>query len=123
MRKQKENLRSANGAMRKALRYLVAVCWFLLATVAADAKQYGFVPDEDTAIRIGRAELIKVYGKKKIQEEEPLTTKLQNGVWFVSGTLWCADGKGGGTNECLGGIAEIKIRQCDGNVLSIGHTK
>jgi len=61
-----------------------------------------------------------------IDAEKPLKAKLIEGVWYVSGTLWCSDGKGTRTNDpgaCLGGVAQIKLRQRDGKVLSIFHGK
>jgi hypothetical protein len=108
------------------MHILRPACCLLLISGLATAKQqktYGFVGDSATAIKIARSELIHVYGKKQIQSEEPLTTELNDGVWTVWGTLWCSDGKGDRTNVCLGGVATITIRQSDGQILSIGHTK
>ena len=102
------------------------ICWVLLLSAIASPKHdqdHGYIPDSQTAVDLGRAELTHVYGKKQIQSEEPLTADLKDGVWTVAGTLWCSDGKGGRTNECLGGVAVIKIRQTDGHVLSIIHYK
>jgi len=101
-------------------------CCVLLISVTASAKnhqKHDYVPDSTTAINIGRRKLTRIYGKKSIQAEEPLKAGVQNGIWTVSGTLWCSDGKGGRTNNCVGGVASIRMRQSDGKVLSILHTK
>jgi len=84
------------------------------------------VPDAATALRIAEPALIKVYGKNKIDDEKPLTAKLENGVWKVYGTLCCPNRNGGRTCEsgkCVGGVAALELRQSDGKILSISHTK
>jgi hypothetical protein len=64
----------------------------------------GYVPSSDTAVQIAEAVLIPVYGKNKIESERPFTAELKDGVWTVSGTLHCPDGKGGTTTHCVGGV-------------------
>ena len=82
------------------------------------------VPDAATAIRIAAPRLIKTYGKRQIDYERPLTAKLDDGIWTVSGTLCCPDRNGQrtcGEGRCLGGVAVLKLRQRDGKILSIIH--
>ena len=84
------------------------------------------VPDAATALSIAEPALIKVYGKRQIDYERPLTAALDDGIWNVYGTLCCPDRKGRRTCEtgkCLGGVAAVKVRQSDGKILSISHTK
>jgi hypothetical protein len=84
------------------------------------------VPDAATALRIAEPALTKVYGKRKIDHERPLTAILEDGIWSVYGTLCCPDGKGQRTCEvgkCVGGVATLKLRQSDGKILSVFHTK
>jgi hypothetical protein len=84
------------------------------------------VPDAATAVTIAEPALAKVYGKRQIDSEKPLTAELENGVWKVSGTLCCPDRNGRRTCEpgqCAGGVAALELRQSDGKVLSINHTK
>jgi hypothetical protein len=84
------------------------------------------VPDAATALRIAEPALKRVYGGRQINDEKPLKATLEDGVWNVYGTLWCSDGKGRRTSEmgkCAGGVAELKLRQSDGKILSIIHTK
>jgi hypothetical protein len=84
------------------------------------------VPDATTAVSIAEPALVKVYGKHQIDYEKPLTAKLENGVWKVYGTLCCADRNGQRTCEsgrCVGGVATLELRQRDGKILSISHTK
>ena len=84
------------------------------------------VPDAATALSIAEPALIKVYGKRQINYERPLTATLEEGIWSVYGTLCCPDRKGQRTCEagkCLGGVVALKLRQSDGRILSISHSK
>ena len=84
------------------------------------------VPDAATALGIAEPALTKVYGKRQIEYEKPLTAILDDGIWSVYGTLCCPDRNGGRTCEvgkCVGGVATLKLRQSDGKILSIFHTK
>jgi NTF2 fold immunity protein of polymorphic toxin system component len=83
----------------------------------------GYVPDSATAARIAEAVLIPVYGDKQIESEKPFTAKLKDGVWIVSGTLRCPDGKGGTTSDCVGGVAVVQISKVDARILSMVHYK
>jgi hypothetical protein len=82
-----------------------------------------FVADSATAVEIAEAALIPVYGRKHIESERPFTATLSNGVWTVSGTLRCSDGKGGTTTICDGGAAAVEIAQKDGHILRMWHPK
>jgi len=82
-----------------------------------------YVPDSATAVKIAEAVLVPVYGKKKIDSEEPFHAKLDKDVWTVSGTLRCPDGKGGTTTLCVGGVAVVQISKFDGRILSVTHYK
>ncbi len=82
----------------------------------------GYVPDSATAVKIGEAKLVPVYGKKHIESEEPFTATLKDNVWTVSGTLHCSDGKGGRTTgDCVGGVAVVQISKANGHVISMTH--
>ena len=84
------------------------------------------VPDAATAVAIAEPALDKIYEKKVIDYEKPLTATLENGVWYVYGTLCCLDQHSQRDCEpgkCVGGVAELKVRQRDGKILSVIHTK
>jgi hypothetical protein len=84
------------------------------------------ISDTTAAISVAEPALVKVYGKRQIDDEKPLKAMLQNGVWHVYGTLCCSDGNGKHTCEegrCVGGVALVKVRQKDGKILSITHGK
>jgi NTF2 fold immunity protein of polymorphic toxin system component len=83
----------------------------------------GFVPDSNTALRIAEAVLVPVYGQKHIDSEKPFTANLKDGVWTISGTLRCPDGKVGTTTFCDGGVATVKISKDDARVLEMVHYK
>ena len=79
----------------------------------------GYVPDADTAIKIGEAVLIPVYGANQIDSEQPFTATLTgNSIWVVTGTLHCK-----GAGSCDGGVATVSITKDDGRVLSMTHGK
>ena len=85
-----------------------------------------FVPDEATAVKIAEPALINMYGKRQIDDERPLTATLAKGIWTVSGTLCCTDRNGRRNCEpyrCLGGVAVLRLRQRDGKILSMIHSK
>jgi len=80
----------------------------------------GFVPNTETAVKVGEAVLIPVYGERKILDEEPFKAVLQGDVWTVAGTLHCA-GPAGVT--CVGGTAVVKISKTSGQILFMVHYK
>lgn len=82
------------------------------------------VPDEATAVKLAEKALAKIYGKRRIQSERPFTAKLAEGIWHVTGTLYCRDKNGNMiTGACVGGVAMADLRQSDGRVLKTGHTQ
>ena len=82
------------------------------------------VDDAGAAIRIAERALSRVYGDGIIKSERPFTAFLEDGVWHVGGTLHCKDKKGKEIpNGCFGGVATAQIRQSDGRVLRMEHTK
>jgi NTF2 fold immunity protein len=83
----------------------------------------GYVPDSETAVKIAEAVLTPVYGEKQVASERPFTARLHEGVWTVTGTLRCPDGKGGTTTSCVGGVAEVRIAKDDARVLYMMHGK
>lgn len=74
----------------------------------------GFVPNEETAIRIAEAVWIPIYGGKKIEKEKPFKATLHDTVWIVTGTL--PKGSAGGT-----AIAEISKES--GCIIRVSHEK
>jgi len=106
--------------------FLPALCILSLAASGlgqAYKPPSGYVPDSATAVKIGEAVLIHVYGRKQIESELPLNAHLKDGIWIVTGTLRCPDGKGGTTTECDGGVAVVQISKSDGRIFSMTHYK
>jgi hypothetical protein len=87
---------------------------------AASIPDRGFVPDEQTAIRIAEAVWIPIYGEKMIASERPFTATLKDDVWSVTGSVTglsdCPRGK-----VCVGGTAFAKIARRDGTILQVAH--
>jgi hypothetical protein len=80
----------------------------------------GFVPNAETAVKVGEAVLMPVYGEERIVGERPFKATLQRDVWSVEGTLHC-DGPPGAT--CPGGTAVVKISKTSGQILFMMHYK
>jgi len=77
-----------------------------------------YVPDAATAITIGRAVAIPIYGRKLVHYEEPFTATRKGDVWTVAGTLHCPP-----PGICAGGTVEVMLSAKDGRVLSVVHTE
>ncbi len=75
----------------------------------------GYVPNEETAIKIAVAVWIPIYGKDQIEKEKPYKAVLRDGIWYVSGSLPAGYVKGG--------VAEAEIAKDDGRILRISHGK
>jgi len=83
----------------------------------------GLIPNQATALSVAEPELIRIYGASVVASERPLTAGLSGGIWIVSGTLHCSDGKGGTTTHCVGGVATAHLSKSDGRVVEIFHTQ
>src|SRR5215813_11524770 len=82
------------------------------------------VPDQATAVKLAEKALVRIYGKKQIESVRPFRAELIQGVWHVTGTLYCTGSRGNViTGDCVGGVAMAEIRQSDGRVMKTGHTK
>lgn len=99
----------------------IVICFILISSMSfskAGQESYvpkeGFVPNEETAIRIAEAIWIPIYGKAKIESEKPFTATLSNGVWTVSGTL---------PKGYVGGVAIADISKESGCILRVIHEK
>jgi hypothetical protein len=79
----------------------------------------GYVPDEETAIRIAVAVWTPIYGKEKIANEKPYKAILKDQIWYVSGSL--PEAKAG--EIIVGGVAEAEINKSDGRIIRISHGK
>jgi NTF2 fold immunity protein len=109
------------------MKHIIAAI-FPLATLATIAysqtgqasfrPKEGFVPNAETAVKVGEAVLMPVYGEKTIVRERPFKAALQGEVWRVAGTLHC-DGPPGET--CPGGTAVVKISKTSGQILFMMH--
>jgi len=109
--------------MLSSLFFTCMLC--AVATFAFETQEHsyvppeGYVPNEETAIRIAEAVWIPIYGKEKIEGEKPFRARLQDGVWTVVGTL--PRRKNG--RRTAGGVAIAEIAKRDGRVLRVSHGK
>lgn len=75
----------------------------------------GYVPDEQTAIKIAVAVWEPIYGAAQIAEEKPYRARLDSrGVWIVEGSL---------PKYTPGGVAIAEIARDDGRILRVSHDK
>ncbi len=75
----------------------------------------GYIPNEETAIKIAVAVWIPIYGKEKIEKEKPYKAVLKDGIWYVEGSLE--------EGFVKGGVAEAEISKDDGHIIRISHGK
>ena len=75
---------------------------------------HGYVPDEETAIRIAEAIWLPIYGKEIDSEKSFHAVLKGDSVWIVEGTL---------ERGAVGGTAYAEIRKRDCKVLKITHYK
>ena len=75
----------------------------------------GYVPDQETAIKIAVAVWTPIYGKDEIEKEKPYKAVLKDGIWYVSGSL--------PRGYVKGGVTEAEIAKDDGRIQRISHGK
>ena len=97
-------------------RIAVALTVLLCSTTLAQAPQpkNGFIPDEQTAIRVAEAVLSPIYGEKQVASERPFHAALHKNVWTVEGTI---------PTGWEGGVASIRIDKTSGAIISYIHGK
>ncbi len=72
----------------------------------------GFVPDEETAIRIAEAVWIGIYGKEKVESQKPFRVELEYDVWIVRGSF----PKGGSEGALIARISKV-----NGTIFEVGQ--
>ena len=70
------------------------------------------VPDERTAIVLAERALVKRYGGEIIDNQRPLTARLEGNTWVVTGTL---------PPNHLGGVAIAHVSRNSGRVIRLEH--
>jgi len=97
------------------------IVWAVACAPAVRVHSYyppnGYVPNEETAIRIAEAVWLPIYGREVVSKEKPFVAELRNGVWIVSGSL----PKAPEGFEMIGGTLEIEISKSDGRILRVSH--
>jgi len=72
----------------------------------------GFIPNEQTAIKIAVAVWVPIYGEKLIESEKPFKATLKNGIWTVTGSL---------PEGYLGGKVIAEISKETGCIIKVIH--
>ena len=72
----------------------------------------GYVPDESTAVAIGEAVMVPIWGAAAIAKDRPYRATLTNGVWRVEGII---------PPNTAGGTAVVLLARDDGRILRAFH--
>lgn len=72
----------------------------------------GYVPDEQTAIRIAIAVWEPIYGPMHIANKKPFHAQLLGDVWIVEGSL---------PKGVVGGVPIAEISKVDGRIVRVSH--
>lgn len=109
--------------MRLKFRWIWIPIMLLGVVLAYAAKQphnenyipaKGFVPDEETAVKIAEAVWFPIYGEN-IHAKKPFSAALKNdSIWIVTGTL---------PEGMKGGVPYAEISKYDCKILSVSHGK
>jgi hypothetical protein len=78
-----------------------------------DPEKVGYVPNEETAIKVAEALWLPLYGTN-IYSHRPFKATLQDSVWFVKGTL---------DEGARGGVPYAEIQKKDCKVIRLYHTR
>jgi hypothetical protein len=73
----------------------------------------GFVPNQETAIKIAEAIWLPIYGREVLQQKPYYAKLIDNKIWIVEGTL----------KRRVGGTAYIEIDKYTGTILKVTHSK
>lgn len=80
--------------------------------IPSNPSKDGYIPNEETAIKVAEAIWMPIYGEKDILEHRPYNAKLKDGkVWIVSGTIYTRKG----------GSPFAFIQKSDGKILDVYH--
>jgi hypothetical protein len=99
-----------------SLLAILVICASVLFAAEAQKHNYkpasGYIPDEETAIKIALAVWTPIYGKEQLDKEKPYKATLKDGIWYVSGSL---------PKGWRGGVAEAEIAKDNGKIIRISH--
>src|ERR1051325_7865352 len=70
----------------------------------------GLVPDKETAIKIAEVVLFRLYSEGDITRQRPYKVKLEDDIWWISGTM---------KDDELGSVFTIAISKQTGEILHL----
>jgi hypothetical protein len=105
----------------KVFRNVVCTMLLALCSFAQDGRLKLRVRDQKTAIRIGKAELIRRYGIRLMGSEGPISAKLEYGTWTVKTPPWCREMLPAQSFYCHGGplcahLQDRRTASCGGRL-------
>lgn len=99
----------------KRLIIIMIILGLLASCKSSYYPKDGFVPNEETAIKIAEAVWLPVFGEE-IYRQKPYNVKLKNSIWIVEGTLNSQPGE-----IVKGGVAYIEINRKDAKIKKVSH--
>ncbi len=106
------------GEIMKSLIFMIIL--LPVFSLASEIKKHsvvpenGYIPDQETAIKIAVAIWSPIYGEEHIVGKSPYNAELIDGVWHVSGSLPVG---------YKGGVPVIEIDKKTGSILRVSHGK
>lgn len=106
-------IRVAYEAVSNWSKGFISFVLIFAASAQADVPAGGYVPNENTAIKIAEAILVPIFGER-VLAERPFVASLKEGVWLVRGHI---------PKGQEGGVAEVRLSKQDAKILSVLHGK
>ena len=103
----------------KVFQYVLSIALLASCSFGQERRLKLHVRDAKTAIGIGKAELIRRYGRRVINSEQPISAKLENEIWTVNTPQWCQEMLPAKGFYCHGGHW-VRISSDDGSVVAAG---
>lgn len=113
-------------------QYLVLIILVSIYSLSSLAQEHnykpadGYVPNQETAVKIAVAVWTPIYGKNEIENQAPYNVSLKNGIWTVTGSIPEAETTLDENGKkvifvTVGGVALIQISKDDGRIIGVSH--
>ena len=104
--------------IRMNAKWCIVVVWILFLGLAWAENplesSLGVIRDRKTAIKVAESILMSVYGRERVEREQPFIAELDDGNWYVYP-------KSNKRPIVFGGGFHITLSQKDARVIEIGY--
>ena len=105
--------------IRSTVACIVALLWTTCMQKEESPKENdpikdGYIPNEETAVKVAEAIWLPIYGKEIYKEKPFHATLLNDSIWLVEGTL---------EKGAIGGTVYAEIQKKDCKILKVTHYK